>query len=264
MAGIDVLNTLRGYAIDFGSNIPVVAAVTLDASACGKIITCQGTTADYIVTLPLAATCAGKTLSFVMAPALTKLVTLAANGTETINGATTRIMWANEAVTLFCDGYTWAKIAGVSLPMAVRMYKDYASSFGIANATLTKVEIDTTAVASVASMADTANFKAIIQRAGLYSTVARLSWNPAATYNHLVSVRVYKNGSSIQQQYGFYFKTVAPNGLIDPQITDTIVFAKNDYLELYCYQAGSTSEVFQLYGPNPDAHFIHLTEVVAW
>ena len=60
---------------------------------------CSGTTADYTITLPTAVNNGGKTITFIMSSALTKLVTLDANGTETIDGSLTRIMWDASIVT---------------------------------------------------------------------------------------------------------------------------------------------------------------------
>jgi len=79
-----------------------------------------GTTSPYTVTLPAASGNAGNFLSFRFGPTLTQLsvlVTLDGNGSETIDGELTRICWAGESCTLYCDGSNWFKIAGKTIPM---------------------------------------------------------------------------------------------------------------------------------------------------
>ncbi len=98
------------------SEVSVTGAVT---AAVGKMHVCSdsGTPADYTVTLPAVSGNTGKLIGFRMSSALTKLVTLDGNSTETIDGATTRIMWAGETAILLCDGKEWKKIAGKTIPM---------------------------------------------------------------------------------------------------------------------------------------------------
>jgi len=108
------------------TEVAITGAVTATIS---KQHACSGTTADYTVTLPAASGNTGKSLSFRMATGLTKLVTIDGNGSETIDGALTRIMWAGEAAHLYCDGSNWFKIGGKSIPMTTRLSRSTDQSF---------------------------------------------------------------------------------------------------------------------------------------
>ncbi len=93
-------------------------SVTTTATASlGVMHVCSGTTANYTVTLPAASGNAGKLIGIRMASTLTKLVTIAGNGSELIDGSNTRVMWSKESAILLCDGTGWAKIAGRSVAM---------------------------------------------------------------------------------------------------------------------------------------------------
>ena len=100
------------------AEISVTGATT---ATIGKMHVCSGTTGDYTLTLPAASGNAGKILGVRMSPALTKLVTVDGNASETLDGATTRIMWAEESAILLCDGSNWFKIGGKSVPMRARL-----------------------------------------------------------------------------------------------------------------------------------------------
>lgn len=93
-----------------------IAVTTTATLTIGRMHVCSGTSADYTVTLPAAAGNAGKFVGVRMSTALTKLVTVDGNGSETIDGSTTRILWAGESAILMCDGTGWTKVAGLSIP----------------------------------------------------------------------------------------------------------------------------------------------------
>ena len=102
----------------YQSEISITGATT---ATIGRYHVCSGTTADYTVTLPASSGNAGRMITLRMAPALTKLVTVDASGSELIDGALSRAMWANESATLLCDGTGWTKIGGKSIPMMAKI-----------------------------------------------------------------------------------------------------------------------------------------------
>jgi hypothetical protein len=116
-AGVDYT---RG-GVDFPSGD--ISITTTATATIGRQHVCSGTTANYTVTLPTAAGNAGKLLAFRMDAGLTKLVTIQGNGAELIDGSNTRIMWANETATLYCDGVGWSKIAGRFRSMSCGAHK---------------------------------------------------------------------------------------------------------------------------------------------
>lgn len=112
---VDIADFLGGGGdIDWANPISITGTDTLTI---GKHHVCSGTTVDYTATLPPVAGNAGLLLSVEMAPTLTKLITIDGNSSETIDGELTRIMWAKETAVLLCDGTTWTKVYGKSIPL---------------------------------------------------------------------------------------------------------------------------------------------------
>ncbi len=98
-----------------------ISVTTTATLTIGRMHVCSGTTANYTVTLPAATGNAGKFVGVRMSPAMTRLVTLDGNGSETIDGTPTRIMWAGESAILMCDGSNWCKVGGSSKPIGVKL-----------------------------------------------------------------------------------------------------------------------------------------------
>lgn len=186
----DAVNTLPAY--DQLSNltaaeVAITGTTALTSAAFGRLHVCSGTSANYTVTLPAPAGNAGRWIGVRMASTLTKFVTIAQNASETINGAASRLMWANEAATLLCDGTNWFKIAGRSIAMqaSARLTgsPDYQAQ-AIANATLTQVLLNQVDLDNTGSMADLSNHQIIIRRAGTYNAhgiIPYASFTAAAT-----------------------------------------------------------------------------------
>jgi len=97
-------------------------------------------------------------------------VTLDGNGSETIDGATTRVMWANEAAILYCDGSTWTKVAGKSIPMMCSMSNSANQQITSAN-THTTISLNTANIDNTGLMANTGANKMTTKRAGYYEVV---------------------------------------------------------------------------------------------
>ncbi len=108
------------------AEIAITGAVTLTSAAWGKSYVCSGTSTDYTIVLPTAVGHAGERISIRMADALTKLVTLDGNGSETLNLALTRIQWAGESCVLLSDGANLVTVGGVSKAMGARILRSTA------------------------------------------------------------------------------------------------------------------------------------------
>jgi len=94
-------------SIEAISTVSISTDTTLDATAFGKLHLCSGTSADYTIDLPTAVGNTGKTIGFKGIDALTKVVTLDANTTQTIDGDLTLKMSSSGVVVLFSDGTNW-------------------------------------------------------------------------------------------------------------------------------------------------------------
>ena len=201
-----IQRVLTGYK----EAVSVTAATTLTTSAIGKLHICSGTTADYTVTLPTAASCANEHISFAMASGLTKMVTLDANGTETIDGQLVRIMWANETAVLYSDGTTWVKVAGKSLPMSAALMPTTGTTTSITNATNTKITLNTLLSESVSGMGDTTNSRIYVKRPGIYAIDSLVSYERIGT------------AVAGAESYNFITKNTATTTLQDPSLISVV------------------------------------------
>jgi hypothetical protein len=243
--GGDMLSTL------VNTEISVTGATT---ATIGTMHVCSGTSADYTVTLPAASGNAGKLIGFRMASGLTKLVTLDGNASETIDGALTRIMWANETAILYCDGTTWTKISGKSIPMFCTMSRN--TSLSIAASTVTRVPLNNTLFDNSGRLADLTNTRINIQRPGYYDIDAMLTYNNM-TGNVNTQVQLYKNGTLLKN----IGVTVNTGAYPSPTITHLASCSASDYLEIYAYHVSSVTEA--LYVATP-VNTLTIKEVPTW
>ncbi len=213
-----------------------VSVTTTATLTIGRMHVCSGTSADYTVTLPAASGNAGKLIGVRMATGLTKLVTVDGNASETIDGATTRVMWAGESAILLCDGSNWFKIAGKSIPMMA--VAALVSGVSATSGTATKVNISSSVLDNTGMMVDaTTNERVNIKRAGEYEVVYGSGINNATTSGAFFS-RLYKNGASIHSGYTYYVSGGYPICVTTARVT----LASGDYLEQYIQQYSGSTE----------------------
>lgn len=257
----------RVTALETITEVAVTAAVTLTATAFGKVHVCSGTSANYTVVLPTAVGQAGRTIGFRMSDALTKLVTLDGNGAETVNGQTTRVLHAGEVVTLQSDGANWVKVGTgvVTLPAICSMRLSSGTpttAQSIPNATIpmTKVLINVPDIDTTGLMADATNNRIVIPRTGRYRIDSSVRWASIG-----VAARV--------------FSQVNVDGAGTPCVDETTVSASGSYASnnasyTMTLTAGQvvTLHVFQntggaayLYGdPTDTSAFLTVTELPTW
>lgn len=175
-----------------GGSVAITGATTLTTSAFGKLHICTGTSADYTVTLPAVASSAGKMIAFIVSSAMTKLLTLKGNGSELIRDSNTRIMWAGESATLYCDGTVWHKIAGTTIPMMVTRYLGSNQSIPSSTYTLAQCRQNSVAQCPAAALAANDVFTAL-RPGNLNISVAY----DASGWGSTVSLigHAYRNGS---------------------------------------------------------------------
>lgn len=244
-------------AIDWANPVSVTTTANLTI---GKHHVCSGTSADYTVTLPAVSGNAGKLLSIEMSGALTKLVTVDGNGSETIDGATTRVMWARETAVLLCDGTQWTKIGGKSVPMSARMSITTTNSVSIANQATVKVLLDKNALDS-AGMVSTANNRINIRRPGIYSTSGAAIFQSLTT-STLFELNIYVNGAprTAFAMYGTGSNQSYPSALTP---VANISLTSGDYIELYIYHTSGVAR--NLYTDSTGYYtYLSVTEVLTW
>jgi hypothetical protein len=206
--------------------------------------------ADYTVTVPAASGNAGKMIGFRIDPGLTTLVTLQSNSSETIDGATTRIMWAGESAILISDGSHWFKIAGRTLAMSAELYASASGDVPTSPAH-TKVLLDTI-VSNLGGMADTANGRFVIKRPSVYLLLT-LTRFCAASPNHgtqfsvaceRVISGIHLNGVLLAP---FAEVDTPGNTFPTPQLVLRRTLAGGDIVESYAIQTSGTTQGFQGY-----------------
>lgn len=237
------------------SVVSVTGATTLSGTAFGKLHQCTGTSADYTVTLPAVSGNAGKIIAFQMSTALTKLVTLDGNGSETIDGATTRIMWAGETAVLYCDGSAWTKIGGKNIPMVAG--QTVSGTQSIANATAVKKTLGTALAANCpAYMNDTANSRIYIPRPSNYQVQITSQISNATTGPSSLESLLYKNGSEEAITFAYFNTGYYP----DAATAVNRAFVAGDYLELYARQYTGSNQTYA----NAKQNALFVTEIPQW
>lgn len=245
------------------ASVSVTAAITLTATAFGNTHICTGTSADYTVTLPTAVGNTDKVIRLKMSSALTKFVTVACNGAQTIDGATTRVMWAKETATLVSDGANWYKIAGASYPMLCTMRLSNAGSpsnaQAIANATVVKVTLNATDLDNTGAMADpSTNNRINIKRAGNYTVTGAAYMNTASAGPRFIC-QIFQTGTQVYASEAAAYAASFPS----PTPVNTIAWAVGDYAEMKLYQNSGGSQ--WAYGdPTGAACLLIAVEVPAW
>lgn len=237
------------------SVVSVTGAVTLGDTAFGKLHQCTGTSADYTVILPAVSGNSGKIISFQMSTALTKLVTIDGNGSETIDGATTRVMWAGETAVLYCDGTAWTKVGGKTIPMIAG--QSVSATQSVATATATKKTLGSSIASNCpASMNDTANSKIVIARASSYQIQYGSRIQNVSTGSSTESM-LYVNGGEIAITFAYF-----PSAGYYPNASCTYgrTCSVNDYFELYVRQYTGSNQTYGNYGDN----LLIVTEVPKW
>jgi hypothetical protein len=250
----DFLSTL------FNAEVGVTGATGLTV---GTMHVCSGTSGDYTVGLPAVASNTGKFIGVRMSAALTKLVTLDANASELIDGALTRIMWANEVAILYCDGSTWTKVGGKSIAMSsgLKMGADQLLSVS----TWATVAFDGQKFLSApAAMVSTPTHAIVILRPGNYSIKAACAFranNASACNKFFVIGSSVTNGNIVRS----VLYSAANTHTILMALCDIALVAGESVSASVYYDAGSSSPA--LWGDTSlgaSENYLNVTEVLTW
>lgn len=236
----------------------VTAAVTLTAIAFGRVHRCTGTSADYTVTLPTAVGNDGRTITFVMDEALTKFVTLDGNGAQTLNGSTTRKMWAGEVAIIRSDGANWDKVKGKSIPLVVQIKATGSQTIATLGSAV-KVTFESTIVDNQGTLADLANERIHVRRDGIYTVrgVGRFTSLSASSNRTGVYIFGSRLATSIAVlEYSAHAAGAFAGGGIFA--TDPIA-VNGDYFELYVFHNSGVNE-----STFTGQSLIEYTEVPQW
>lgn len=157
------INGLISESIDYVNPVSITDTANLDFN---KHYIVTVTSADKTLTLPAISGNGGKLISIFISPSTTKLITIDGNSSETIDGTTTRIMWAGEACTLLNNGSEWNKIAGKSIPMISTMFLKKSQTINLT--TWTTVEFTHLVSSAPSSFSELNNYRFKILRTSNY------------------------------------------------------------------------------------------------
>jgi hypothetical protein len=245
--------------------ISITGAANLTSST---MHVCSGASADYTVTLPPVSGNSGKSIGVRMASGLTRWVTVQGNGSEKIDGVNTRKMWANEVAILMCDGFSWTKVAGKSIPVSVVMKRSEGVPQSIPSATFTaistpvRVQDNTAALAVPAS--DTVNGRFMVPRDGLYN---------ASGFASLVAVDVgidagggvsLNSATPNSQPSSWTMFPAGPSGYIYASGSGVFAATAGQYITTFCYHRSGSG-----LSRNTESHAVSspslsVTEIVGW
>ncbi len=199
-------------------------------------------TATAACSANLPAPAAGKVVGLRITPASTNLFTLNPNGSETIDGASSRILWAAESAILVSEGTNWYKVAGKSIPMACTMRLTASTSGGVfASGIGTTVALNGTDLDNTGLMSDTANHRIKIRRAGNYQFNGVVIWAGFSAAAARAITGLLNNGNDLVngEAYGVV------GGYPSPPASVVAAFASGDLLTLSGFQnSGAAQDVF--------------------
>lgn len=249
-----------GVANDFVSNLvnSVIVNTNADATmAYATVNVFKATTAGHTATLP--APSAGRMVEIEVTTDSTKLITLAPNGAEKIDGvAANRILWAGERVLLRTDGTDWFKVAGLTIPMLCNMFLTNPQT--VATGTLTTVLLDTIRDDNTGLMGDTGNNRINIKRGGNYLIVGAANYTNIAT----AATRVISDITVTGTQVANGECAGVAGGYTTPFVASPKTsLTTSDNVTLVTYQNSIGNETLQGSGVVA-ASFIAVVEIPSW
>lgn len=247
------INGLISESIDYINPVSITDTANLDFN---KHYVISVTSADKTMSLPAVANNGGKLISIQIDSSTTKLITIDGNSSELIDGAQTRVMWASESCTLLCNGTSWNKIAGKSIPMLAYLYQ--GSNQSISSGQASKCNIDTViSTFDNASMSDTTNKKITIRRSSNYNMNFGVHITNLAASNGMQAF-IYKNNAGWQ----YTDQSTQPwgPGTKDTRAVMSSYLASSDYLELYTVQHGATATLLA----GDTNTFLIIQEIIMW
>lgn len=188
----------------------------------------------------------------------TKLVTIDPAGSTTIDGSTTRIMWAGETALLAWNGTEWEKRAGKSIPMMASIYLA-ADITSFPDTVLTQITLNTLGFDNSGLVANIASNKVTIQRPGTYIVNPSAGFVLGAAASALIIGDAQKAAVSVVES----FSNAAAASYAIVSANKPVVCAAGEDIKLYGYQqSGTTVGVKCLGGVNNT--YLSVIEQPAW
>jgi len=201
----------------------ITADTTLDATH--STVLCNNSS-NITVTLPAAASHTGRRYTIKKVGNNTNTVTIDGNSSETLDGATTVLLYVRyDAVAIQSDGTNWVIVADGRKAMSSRQRRAAAQS--IPSGAGTQVGFDTTDH-DVGGMAATG--QVVTKRAGRY--VITMSWQSGGSPT-IHQCWIYKNGSFIENGV---FTDATAGSTFSNSVAATLDLAAGDTIDMYVFQ----------------------------
>jgi hypothetical protein len=232
-----------GSASDFLSVLASAEIAITDATTAptiGRMHAYKATSADRTVVLPTAASQAGKFIGIRITTDSTKLFTFDGDGTETIDGAANRVMWAGESAILMSDGTNWFKIAGKSIPMVGQLIRTTSQTL-TSGGDFDKVLFDT-AELNLGGVSDTANSRFVCKRPGVYEVFGFTWVSGCPDTKYVVYQAKSFNVSDVLQDDFRLAQGQSSGGSNVLGVAGSVLFSlvATDYIQLYTYCDSTT------------------------
>lgn len=231
--GVGIASPLSLFHLEgsLGLNVTTITATTT-LNDTHNIVLCNNSS-DIDVDLPASSSNTDKVYYIKKIGNNANTVTIDPNGAETIDGATTLILYVRyDAVRIVSDGSNWHVISDELRPHVAKMTRD--SSQSITQNTLTKIAFDTEKF-DVGGIADSVtNDRFTIRRDGKYFVAA--SWTTAAAVSNIALEATVCNGGGTTRLEGNQFNPGSSLSTVASASVSTILdLSANDIIE-FCVQ----------------------------
>ena len=232
---------VSGGLIDYASGTIAITGAT--TATVGRYHIVSGTTADYTITMPSAASNANKGMHF-------KIASSGATKLYTING---KVYWSGESVVLLSDGSSWIIIEERLIPMSATLHGAGQNITVNTNTKICQTSNWSTGNAASLMVDATTNFTVTAKRAGAFMLTVTARWNNTNASATELYLRPYKNNAEWAPQ-GFFNATASK--YVYMNLSDKQDFSAGDYFDVRAlYLTGASGGL--LYDNN-----FGLTEIV--
>jgi hypothetical protein len=220
-------------------------------------------TADSSAKLPPPT--AGARVEVVVTGALAHAFTLLPNGSETINGATSRILFAGESAVVESDGANWFKVSGRSIPCICTMTLN--ANQGLTPNAASFIALNNVVKDFPGTMGSPANFGMYIRRPGNYDFNASVAFTGASVTGGVsmyTLVNANAGGNVGVGTFAQRLEQATAAGII-PQCPcwGNRDCALNDYILMVGYIAGACTNPANVYA-EPFVSFLTAEERNPW